>query len=184
MTYFLMKNTLRLVIGFLLCTAFAASASAMEIVPLAQWEPERGDRFLVDTERNMGYLIHRDGSYAVTYLATGQNRWVHYLGRSYVATTPQAEWVVRDMNIQSDRRTFGPRGIFLRLFRNGSEYTRYGIHSNASIQWMLLQPQRYFSMGCILVSDPVLDLLNETFELDGELRVTTVYGFDENRLWE
>lgn len=137
--------------------------------------------FIVDTENNVGYLRHAGGDFAVTYLATGQRRWVNYIGRSYNATTPQGWWVVKSTHIQSDRRTFGSSGLFMRLYKNSTEYTSYGIHSHASIDDMLLQPQRYFSMGCVLVNDYVLNLLNETYILNGEeLQVITKYGVEKS----
>lgn len=153
-----------------------------EQLALAEWEPEEGDMFIVDTKENIGYIRHPDGDYATVYLATGQRRWVTYIGRSYNATTPEGWWTVKSTTIQPDRRTFGPSGLFLRLYWGGKDYTSYGIHSNANIADMLKEPLRYFSMGCILVDDHVLGLLQESYQLNGDqLHVLTKYGVEKEK---
>ena len=86
------------------------------------------------------------------------------------------------MHTQGDRITFGPKGRFLRLYKDGEEYTSYGIHDYAYIDKILSQDTegRYFSMGCILVNQEVLDLLEETYTLNGNrLEVYTTQGLQE-----
>ncbi len=146
----------------------------------SDWIPGVGDTFLADTKNNVGYLIHKNNSgYLKFLIATGQRNTVNYLGRSYIATTPVREWAVVSREIKSDRTTFGKQGRFLRLSYN-SEKTPYGIHSHASIETMLSKSERYRSMGCILVSDDILDLMDETFDInDGSIAVNTVYGIPE-----
>jgi hypothetical protein len=134
------------------------------------------DKFIADTRENIGYLIHEDGSYISFRIATGQKRFVHYIGRYYDARTPEREWSARAKQIKGDRITFGPEGTFLRLFAD-DEHTPYGIHSHRSITTMLADEERYKSMGCILVSKEILDIVVQTYELSGKnLPVRTVYG--------
>ena len=83
-------------------------------VPRDTWKPEVGDRLIVDTNDNMGYLIHPDGVYLEFKVATGQRRVVRYIGRTYDATTPEESWVAKSLHIKADRITFGPNGHFPR----------------------------------------------------------------------
>lgn len=141
------------------------------------WELRDGDSLIIDTQHNIGYLRHRDGSYAEFRVATGQRRVVAYIGRVYNATTPVGSWVVTSRHTKGDRITFGPTGSFLRMYRDGQEYTSYGIHGHARSVDMLTQDVRFESMGCIIVSEEVMRVLEQTFEQNGRrLDVTTLYG--------
>ncbi len=152
---------------------------AAQYVPLSQWEPMEGDRFVADTAENVGYLIHEDGTFTSTKIASGKQSVVHYGGRTYFAATPSESWVAREIDIQTDRLTFGKDGTFMRLYKDGTEETRYGIHSVANIDDLLKTDKRYYSMGCVLVDYALLDILLETYELnDNTLEVTTVDGFE------
>lgn len=72
--------------------------------------------------------------------------------------------------------TFGQNGTFLRLSYNHEE-TSYGIHSHLYVQKMLARDNRYGSMGCIIVSEDILDVLQETFRVNGDrLDVVTRFG--------
>jgi len=149
-------------------------------IPIEEWEAQAGDRFIADTKENMGYLVHEDGRYAVVTIASGRKKIVRYIGRTYDATTPIARWNVQTKHIQGDRVTFGKSGRFLRLYWNDA-YTSYGIHSHAYIKKILASDDRFQSMGCILVDDAVMDILYETFELNGQsLDVVTTYGLDHS----
>lgn len=151
---------------------------SIQELPLSTWVPEHGDHFLVDTKENIGYLIHKDGTYTKTDVLTGQRRIVRYIGRTYDATTPTGLWNVASTHIKGDRTTFGPRGLFLRLYKKG-EQTPYGIHSHRYFTKMLEEGDRYRSMGCILVDEDVLTLLEQTYILNGDsLAVATVHGVE------
>lgn len=100
------------------------------------WQPQAGDIFLVDTKENIGYIVHRDGSYLKFPVITGQKRTVQYIGRTYYAATPNRHWSVESMHIKDDKFTFGPTGRFLRLYRQG-ERSPYGIHEHAAEEVML-----------------------------------------------
>ena len=111
-------------------------------------------------------------------MATGQLRTVRYIGRTYYAATPLKLWTMESSHIKSDRVTFGKTGLFLRLYDEG-ESTAYGIHSHRDITYMLNleADDRYRSMGCILVSQELLDVLEREFEVNNEmLSVRTVAG--------
>jgi hypothetical protein len=48
---------------------------------------------------------------------------------------------------------------------------------------MLSEDLRYLSMGCIIVSDEVLEIIGQTFAInDGYLHVATVRGFDDESI--
>lgn len=146
--------------------------------PLSLWEPQAGDRFVVDTRSNMGYLVHEDGQFTSFEVATGQRRFVRYIGRSYNATTPTKNWTVKSLETKGDRVTFGESGKFFRLYDEG-EKTAYGIHTYRYEDNMFALKERYGSMGCIIIRKEQLPLIEQTFEINGSvLDVTTTYGFD------
>jgi hypothetical protein len=151
--------------------------------PLAKWKPSNGDVFIADTQQNVGYLVSREGAFTVFPIATGQKRVVRYIGRTYDATTPLSTWTVKEKEIKGDRITFGDRGIFFRLFdqsRRTELRTPYGIHSHRSITKMLALDDRYKSMGCILVSDDVIDMVTLILKAsDDGMTVITTLGFDD-----
>jgi len=146
--------------------------------PLSNWQPSPGDMVIIDTKYNVGYLTHPNGAYVEFPVATGQRRVVRYIGRVYAAATPNRSWIALSREIKGDRITFGKHGIFFRLFKNdGTEETSYGIHAHAYGDRMLDQQDRYKSMGCIIVSDQVLSVIETTFDLNGnKLPVITVSG--------
>lgn len=156
--------------------------------PLGEWQTMHGDSLIVDTHDNVGFLMHEDGGYTSFPVVTGQRRVVRYIGRTYDARTPSGAWQILSQEIKGDRTTFGKRGRFLRLSRvrkNGTEETSYGIHSHASIGSMLASQDRYRSMGCVLVSDPVLDTIIATFDLNDHMQnVQIVAGFGEELVTE
>lgn len=161
--------------------------SEIPATPFENWLPASGDTFLVDTEANVGYLLHADeGGYTSFPVATGQHRVVRYIGRVYNATTPVATWKVLSKDIKGDRITFGKLGRFLRLSMEGSEgleSTSYGIHSHAYASKMLASTDRYRSMGCIIVSDDVLDRIIETYTFNADtLNVKTVAGLGDDSI--
>lgn len=141
------------------------------------WYPHEGDMLYVDTQENLGYLIHPDGRRFVFRVATGQKRTVRYIGLTYFAATPEANWLVKSHHIQGDRITYGPEGHFLRMYKDAAEYSHYGIHTHASADSMLQEKDRYASMGCVIVSESILDLLERTYVLNGnQLSVVTASG--------
>ena len=154
-----------------------ASPASVQQTPLDTWQPAKGDQFVADTRANMGYLIHRDGTYTTTRIGSGRREVVHYMRITYNATTPSDGWSVGEIDTQTDRQTFGKDGTFMRLYRDGTQYTSYGIHSVANIDDMLKEDDRYKSMGCILVSDKVLAMLLQTYTLNNDsLNVLTIDG--------
>ena len=174
-----MVQALSAIFGIVLSTTALQSPQA---APLSEWVPAQGDRFIADTKNNVGYIVHEDGQYTQMLIATGRREKVHYIGRTYMATTPIAKWTVKAKKIQGDRVTFGKSGEFLRLYRDGTEYTAYGIHDYKYLDDVLAKDVegRYFSMGCILVPQNVVDLLEAAYVLNGnKLDFATVYGLDE-----
>ncbi len=97
-------------------------------------------------------------------MATGRKEYVHYIGRSYRAETPLRTWTAEQKQIKGDRRTFGIGGRFLRLFRSGEE-SPYGIHSYYKADQWMRDDERYKSMGCIVVTEDILDVIEKTFTL-------------------
>ncbi|MCB9808522.1 L,D-transpeptidase [Candidatus Peribacteria bacterium] len=152
------------------------------------WVPEFGDKVIVDTENNEGFLMHTDGTYMRFPVATGQRRFVYYIGRSYHAATPNWYWVARSLHIKGDRVTFGPSGRFLRLYKDGETNTAYGFHEYRTDEEMFgendsfLPEERFESMGCIIVKHEMMDLIVATWEKNSEvLEVHTQFGIDDLR---
>ena len=174
----------RLWVLAVLCTALCPVVTQAAAVPsegtpeaIESWQPQAGDQFVADTMNNMGYLIHEDGTYVEFKIVTGQRKMVHYVGNTYFAATPIKKWNVTDKEVQTDRFTFGPRGLFLRM--NNSHY---GIHPTKYGDDLLskMPEDRFRSFGCIVVSEGMFDMIASTYEENGnELAVTTVYGFKE-----
>jgi len=155
----------------------AGDFNLLDRIGFLQWQPQIGDKFLVDTKYNLGYLIHPDGRYYRFSLVTGQNRYVSYIGRYYNAATPNWNWRAKQFEIKGDRVTFGPTGRFIRLFKDGTEHTAYGIHEYKYEDRIFKSPGRFGSMGCIVVRKPIMDLLEKTFNVnEGDFEVVTKHG--------
>jgi hypothetical protein len=167
-----------------LLVGVTASASAPVLhtpyVQSDEWVAEAGDRMIVDTELNWGYLMKPDGRYTAFPVGTGQRRTVRFIGKTYNATTPVAQWTARSLEIKSgDRATYGNTGRFFRLHHERWGRTQYGIHATSNIEDILAMDDRFRSYGCILVSDAMLDILEYTFHLnEGSLDVRTARGVD------
>lgn len=168
-----------LLVGATLSSAMAPSPLPSED-GVRSWIAQAGDVLHINTAENLGYLIHPDGRRFVFRVATGQRRAVRYIGLSYFAATPEGNWLVKSHHVQGDRITYGPEGHFLRMYKDGTDYTHYGIHTHASAAFMLRERDRYASMGCIIVSDALLDLLEQTYAANGnQLPVVTAAGSPE-----
>ncbi|MBI2635907.1 L,D-transpeptidase [Candidatus Peregrinibacteria bacterium] len=152
--------------------ADAADATSSEFLrSLAEtdatlWEPRARDILLVDVGQSTGYLVHEDGRALQFPVATGRREYVSYIGRYYKADTPIRSWTARQKQIKGDRRTFGVSGRFIRLFRNG-ESSPYGIHSYFKVADWMQEDERYFSMGCIVVTEKMMDVIERTFDANG-----------------
>ena len=144
----------------------------------------QNDRFIADTKNNIGYIVHEDGQYTSFPVGSGRRGVVRYIGITYNATTPVKRWTVESLDIKKgDRATFGNTGRFLRLYTKEWGRTAYGIHATSNIDELLSWTDRFQSMGCVLVSDAVLDILEQTYYLNGEtLDVATTYGMEESLL--
>lgn len=155
-------------------------AHAARPLDLSTWTPATGDRMMVDVANNWGYLFHERGSdYLLFPVATGQRDTIRYIGRVYYAATPVAEWVARETSVKGDRVTFGPTGLFLRLYRNGTTHTAYGIHGHRDSEQWLADAVRFRSAGCIVVHEKILSVLQKTYEANKQtLPVTTVKGME------
>lgn len=160
-------------------------AEAQGGMGIETWEVRVNDRFIADTKENVGYLVHEDGTYLSFPIASGQRRTVNYIGLTYFAGTPSRNWTVESTKIQWDRTTFGPTGRFLRLHYKG-EPTNYGIHGYKYMEEVAADPavaNRYVSMGCVLVTEQILNIIEATYVKNGNtLDVATVYGIDAGLL--
>lgn len=138
------------------------------------WIPRAGDRFEVDIGSNLGRLIHEDGEAVEFEVVTGMRRVARYAGKRYMATTPVANWVVRETVIKGDRWTFGKTGRFIRMYKNGVSHTPYGIHPFGREDAMFRVPGRYGSLGCIILREAMVDVIQETIRVNGgEMKVRT-----------
>ncbi len=161
-----------------LCLVLVATpVQAASVQTQDNWVPEANDVLIVDVQSNTAYLLHQDARYLPFLVATGMKRKVHYLNHSYYAQTPTGTWVARERKIQLHKRDFGPTGRFLRLFQNGTLRTAYGIHSHKDIEQWMQRGDRYTSLGCIVVSEQMLDIIERTYEIGGNrLVVITTLG--------
>ena len=156
-----------------------APAPVPSPVPFSEWQVNIGDRIVVDTRENEGYLIHADGRFLEFPVATGQRKVVCYIGRCYNGATPERSWQVQSKDIKGDHLTFGPSGRFLRLYRNGED-TAYGFHEYGYEDRMFDDQPRFKSMGCIIVKKAVMDILDKTFSMnEGNIDVITKFGVEE-----
>ena len=170
---------------FGLSIAVGNSAAAIHPIPFREWVPAQHDRLIADTKSNTGYIAHEDGSYTTFPIGSGMQKVVNYGSKTYDASTPSRNWIVKSTTIQTDKIDFGKSGMFLRLYSNGTDRTSYGIHATENIDWLLKQDDRYKSFGCVLVSNEVLEALLQTYTLNkGELEVATVDGLDTSLLNE
>lgn len=143
-------------------------------VHIQNFRAREGDRLVADLQNSVGYLINDVTNYYTSFpLMSGQKRNVCYIGRCYFAGTPAQTWHVQEKNIQGDRVTFGPSGEFLRLYNNGKR-TAYGIHGYKYFEQEIDKGTKFLSMGCLLVSDSVLDTIEASFLANGgDLEVIT-----------
>jgi hypothetical protein len=164
----------------------AAMAAETMYTPIADWQPQLHDRFVVDITTNMGYLVHDNGEFTQFEVATGQLRWVRYIGLSYFAATPERRWEARTYEIKGDRTTFGKDGIFIRLYYK-NEKTNYGIHAYKNDGMitdengeLYAAKNRYGSMGCIVPRHTELAIIEQTFNLNnGLMYVITKKGVQD-----
>ncbi|MDA1209393.1 MAG: L,D-transpeptidase [bacterium] len=159
----------------------AALATTVPMAPIAvsidSWESEVGDQVFINTKVNEGFLVHPDGEYVRFPLATGQRRWVSYIGRYYNAATPNWDWEIKSTHIKGDRVTYGPTGRFLRMYKDGDDRTAYGIHGHRDAANVLAGDKRFYSMGCVIVNEDILDIIEYTYQLnEGSLKVRTRFG--------
>jgi len=169
---------LALGIGFSL-SPFTALTPAPSPVAQTEWHAQIGDRIVVDTQENQGYLIHSNGRYLEFPVATGRRSYVCYIGRCYNATTPVREWRIASKDIKGDHMTFGPSGRFLRLYYK-DESTPYGFHEYGNEESMFDDQPRFKSMGCIIVKRSIMDILDRTFAVnEGKIDVVTKFGVTE-----
>lgn len=124
-----------------------------------EFKASAGDYFLVDIENAKGYLINENTRfYTVFPVMTGAKR----------TPTPVKDWVVLEENIKSDRITFDDSGEFFRMFLNdGATRTGYGIHGYGYFDFEIANGRKFLSLGCVLVSDANLDLIEESFIENG-----------------
>ena len=156
---------------------WALPVSASTVLTLREAEWKRGNpQLILDIDSNTGYLLYEDASYFPFLIASGQRRFVHYLGYAYFAATPLGSWSINDEKIQPDKMTFGPTGRFFRLYEDGSKHTYYGIHSHKYVAKWLAQGERYKSYGCVIVSDEVLDILEKALDRNGSITAITTFG--------
>lgn len=168
------KITTLIIALTLALTPVNAIAIGEEVITPENWGPLSGDHIVLDVDINTGYLIHTNGKKLEFPIITGQQRYVRYIGLSYYAGTPKKQWVVEEMDTQPDRYTYGKRGRFFRLSSDGGK-THYGIHGHAAEEIMFARENRYQSMGCPILPDNILDIVEETFKVnEGRIEVETI----------
>ncbi len=164
-------------LAIILLVASTTKTLARESV---MWTPDFGDQLYIDLDTNIGYLLHQNGQFGSFPVATGTRRTVNYLGQKYYAATPATHWEVKGLAVQKSKVLFGTTGRFLRLYNEGLSKTLYGIHAHRDFATWSESGNRFKSFGCIIVSEQMLNVLIDTYELNGkQLAVTTSHGASE-----
>ncbi|MBP9773516.1 MAG: L,D-transpeptidase [Candidatus Peribacteraceae bacterium] len=149
---------------------------------LSEWQPQKGDVFVADTQKNIGYLMHANGEYVGMTIGSGQRKVVRYIGRTYFAASPEGLFHVYKKERQyGDPVTFDKDGTFFRLITDRGERTAYGIHSTLYIDTVLSRDRdaRYASMGCILTNRDVLKAIEKTVAVTGDMPVIITEGLQK-----
>jgi hypothetical protein len=135
-----------------------------------EYTPSFGDYFMVDVANGLGYLMNDSTKFYTSFpLMTGASG----------TPTPYKEWVVLEKNIQSNRVIFAESGEFFRMFENGTRRTSYGIHGYGYFEEEIANGRKFLSLGCILVADDVLDLIERSYIENGNmLNVSTRESID------
>lgn len=145
-----------------------ANYSPWERVDITAYQSSPGDYLTVYIPTGTAYLANDTTKmYAQFPILSGQPRYVHYIGRYYFAATPEQEWEVKSMDTKKDRVTFGPTGRFFRLYEDGDS-TPYGIHGYKYSASMIKQGKIYASMGCVIVPDETLDIIDASFKANNQ----------------
>ncbi len=146
------------------------SADVWTPVYYQDFHPSVGDYFLVDIENALGYLLNESTQYYTVFpIMTGSKR----------TPTPEREWVVLQKNIQPNRVVFSKSGEFFRMFTNGTTRTSYGIHGYGYFDMEIERGTKFLSLGCVLVADDVLDMIENSYLANGEsLRMDTKKSID------
>ena len=159
------KNFLRTIgiaymVAFISMSIGMANAGTWRHVPVLTLTPSEGDRFLVDIDNALGYIVNNNNlTYSAFPLMTGALR----------TPTPEETWVVKELNIQPNRVIFGDSGEFLRMYRGeGAQRTGFGIHGYKYFQKEIEGGRKFLSLGCILVADNVHDVLEGSWRANGE----------------
>ncbi len=136
------------------------SSDSWDLSRYDKFQVSEGDYFLVDIDDAFGYLINDDNkTYTVFPVMTGALR----------TPTPEQEWAVKEKNIQPNRVIFGETGEFLRMYSNeGNTRTGYGIHNYGYFEDEIERGTKYLSLGCILVSAEVHDVIEGSYLANGE----------------
>lgn len=133
---------------------------------VAEYIPSEGDYLTVYIPTGTAYLANDTTKiYAQFPILSGQPRNVHYIGRYYFAATPEQEWEIKSMDTKKDRVTFGKTGRFFRLYEDGNS-TPYGIHGYKYAASLIEKGKIYASMGCVIVPEEVLDVIDASFKAD------------------
>lgn len=149
---------------------------------LNEWQPQKGDVFVADTQKNIGYLMHTNGEYVGMTIGSGQRKVVYYLGRKYFAASPEGLFHVYKKERQyGDPVTFDKGGTFFRLITDSGERTSYGIHSTLYIDKILSRDRdgRYASMGCLLTDREVLKVIEQTVAITNDMPVIITEGLQK-----
>lgn len=149
--------------------SFVNDEDMWAVVTLSTFEAGSGDYMVADIERSVGYLVSTEHHEIMPFvLLSGQKRFKGRFGGVTYEGTPEIDWVVRQMDVKGDRVTFGDTGRFFRMF-DGESRTAYGIHSHKYFQYMSDSDNYFRSLGCLLVSDDVLDVIQKSFEANDNI---------------
>jgi hypothetical protein len=147
---------------------------------ISEYVSSAGDYLIVYLPTGTAYLANDTTKiYAQFSVLSGQPKNVHYIGRYYFAATPEQEWEIKSMDTKKDRVTFGKTGKFYRLYEDGKS-TPYGIHGYKYAAKLIEKGDVYASMGCVIVPEEVLPLIDNSFKSDNkDFKVITTSDYSK-----
>jgi len=149
-------------------------------VDIEEFQPSEGDYLTVYIPTGTAYLANDTTKiYAQFPILSGQPKNVYYIGRYYFAATPEQEWEIKSMDTKKDHVTFGKTGRFFRLYE-GDDGTPYGIHGYKYAQKLIEAGKIYASMGCVIVPENVLDIIDASYKADNkDMKVITTSDIEK-----
>jgi len=153
-------------------TSVHKSDNTLKFVNFVDFHSAVGDYFMVDIDAGFGYIMNDDlGRFTAFPVMTGARG----------TPTPEEHWVILSKHVKGNHFTFGRTGEFLRMYRvkdgEKPKRTAYGIHNYALFDEKVADDTKFLSLGCVLVSEDVLNIVEESWLVNGRaMDIYTKHG--------